>query len=263
LALKEQAPNLARRLENADLGALLAANEALEAIAEARLRSRILRGSEKSPKEKPIDELLAEGLRSALPGLAKELSNKEVRVRLAALYVLETLETEASPAVASVVLALKDSNSFVRWAAVRTLDRAGPLEASKAVPGLAGMIDDRSGDVRGSALHALARYGPAGKAAVPALARALAAPDAETRVLSAQALGAIGPDAAPAVLALTKALAAPETEARAAAAQALGKIGPAALSATAALQKALNDPDRDVRDAATGALLLIQPAPRS
>jgi HEAT repeat protein len=262
-ALKEQAPNLGRRLDDADLGALLAANEALEAIAEARLRSRILRASEKSFKEKPIDELLAEGLRSALPGLAKELSHKEVRVRLAALYVLETLETEAAPAVASVVLALKDPNSFVRWGAVRTLGGAAPFEADKAVPGLAGLIDDPSGDVRGSALHALARYGPAAKAAVPALMRALAAPDAETRVLSAQALGSIGPDAAPGVSALTKTLAAPETEARATAAHALGKIGPAALSATAALQKALNDRDSGVRQAATDALLLIQPPPRS
>jgi HEAT repeat protein len=263
LALKEQAPNLGRRLDDADLGALLAANEALEAIADARLRSRILRASEKSSKEKPIDELLAEGLRSALPGLAKELSHKEVRVRLAALYVLETLETEAAPVAASVVLALTDPNSVVRWGAVRTLGGAAPLEAGKAVPGLAGAIDDRSGDVRGSALHALARYGPAAKAAVPALTRALAAPDAETQVLSAQALGAIGPEAGPAVPALTKTLAAPETEARAASAQALGKIGPAALSATAALQKALSDPDSGVREAATDALLLVQPPPRS
>jgi HEAT repeat protein len=112
LALKEQGSNLGRRLDDANITALLATNEALEAIAEARLRSRLLRGTEKSSKEVPIDELLGEGLRSALPGLGKELSHKEVGVRLAALYVLETMETEAAPVADSVVEALKDSNSF-------------------------------------------------------------------------------------------------------------------------------------------------------
>ena len=189
VALKEQGSNLGRRLEDANITSLLAANEAFEAIAEARLRSRLLRRVEKPSKEEPIDELLGEGLRSALPGLEKELSHKEVPVRLAALYVLETLETEAAPVADSVVEALKDSNSFVRWGAVRTLGKTSPLKADKAVPALASLIDDRNGDVRGSVLQALAGYGRGAKAAVPALTRALAAPDGETQVLSAPRLG--------------------------------------------------------------------------
>jgi HEAT repeat protein len=263
IALKEQGSNLGRRLDDANISALLAANEALEAIAEARLRSRLLRETEKSSKDVPIDELIGEGLRSALPGLGKELSHKEVRVRLAALYVLETLETEAAPVADPVVEALKDSNSFVRWGAVRTLGQTAPLKADKAAPALALLIDDRNGDVRGSVLQALARYGRAAKAAVPALTRALAAPDEETQVLSARALGSIGADAGPAVPALIKALAASESEVRVASAQALGKIGPPALSASQALQKALNDPDNRVRQAATDALFQIQPQPNS
>jgi HEAT repeat protein len=254
--LKDQVPKLVQRLSDPDLRCCLAVNQALEATAGARSRLRQIRQTGAGPAEKQLDDVMAEGLRTALPALSKELSHKEVRVRLAALYVLETLDVEAVPAAGALAAALKNDNSFVRWGAVRALGKMAPLEADKAVPGLAGVVEDANGDVRGTALFALQRYRRSAKAAVPALTRALKREDAEMRVLAIQALGAVGPEARPAVPGLVDALAAKETEVRAEAAKALGRIDPSNREAEAALIKALNDPESEVRMAASDALLV-------
>jgi len=227
-------------------------------VATTRFRLRSLRHADAKATDPPLDDLLGEGLRVALPGLIKELSHKEVRVRLATLYVLETMEAESAPAAGAVADALKDGDAFVRWGAARVLGKMAPLQADKAVPGLAGVVADANGDVRSTALAALPRYGRAAKAAIPALRRVLNQGDGSARMLAIQALAAMGPEAEPALTELVAALSATETDIRAAAAQALGKIGPAARPAEDALRKALNDPGRQVRQAAGDALLVIR-----
>src|SRR5262249_22754691 len=161
---------------DADLTVCLAANEALEAVADLRLRllaeaAAVDRITDDKPAA-PADDPLRDGLRAALRPLAEELAHKNVRVRLAALYVLESLEAEAAPLAAGIVAALQDDDVFVRWAAARTLGKMAPLEADKAVPELARRLDDANGDVRATAVAALERYGPQAKAAVPELRRA-------------------------------------------------------------------------------------------
>lgn len=254
-ALAAAVPQLAPLLGDADRDARLAANAALEANAEAKLK--LHSDGDAAATEKPSDRLLGEALATTVPALVKELADKDVRIRLAALYVLETMESDAAAATGPLAEALKDNDSFVRWGAARALGRMAPAGGEKAVTGLVTVADDLNGDVRATALAALARYGALSKPAVPVLATVLAGKrDVETRVLAARALGAIGAvGGPPAAEALAAALIASEPDLRRAAAVALRDLGPANRPAQSALLRALSDSDADVRKSAADALL--------
>jgi HEAT repeat protein len=265
-ALVDQTAPVTRALADSDQAVCQTACEALETLAATRLRLNrqavaAARFSQPGAKEKLFDDLLQPALRGAVPGLVSLLSHKEVPLRLAALYVLETLEGEAAPATDALIKALQDENPFVRWGAVRALGKIAPIGADKAVVPLAKLLDDDNGDVRITTVAALTQFGPAAKTAAPALGKvATGAEEPEMRVAALQALAAIGPDAQPAVADMAKALTASEKNVRTAAAEALGKLGPSAKGARDALLKALNDPDAEVRLAAGEALLNILPA---
>jgi HEAT repeat protein len=262
-AFTRQVPAIIKSLSDADPLTGLAAAEALEAVGEVRQKLRRLFAS--VPPYEPgappfaVDPRLGEALREAVPDLAKQVSGKkEVRLRLACLYALESLADAAAPATPALVEALKDDNAYVRWGAVRVLGRVAPAEAERAVPGLAPLLKDKNEYVRATTALVLTRYGPAAKAAVPALDEAAKTGEARFRILAVRALEAIGPDAAPAVATLAAALTADEPEVRVAAARALGKLGKLAAKAAPALEKALDDPDAEVRLAASEALLLLR-----
>jgi HEAT repeat protein len=264
-ALGGQVRGLAALVEDPDLHVCVAANEALETLAEARRRlrqyresvPRTQRGGEESKDAPRSEDRLLDGLLEAIPALARAVAAKEkdVERRLASLYVLETLADEARPAAGPLVQALKDGNAFIRWGAARALGKmAAPPPAGAAV-GLGGVLNDDSADVRLTAYAALQHYGPAAKEAVPALARAAANEDPEGRLLAIHTLAALGKEGKPAAPALVQALSAREVRVRAAAAEVLGKLGPPDGEIAAALRKALNDPEADVRAAASVALL--------
>jgi HEAT repeat protein len=256
--IRDQIPHLTELLQEAkesDVKARLAGNQALEAAADLRLSW--LRRLGKPAPGKAADDPLRAALQATVPLLAKELSHQEVRVKLAALYVLESLGAEAGPAGPDLVKTLQDNDSFVRWGAIRALGKMAPLHA-EAVPELAKLLRDKNGDVRVTAAAALERYGPAAKAAVGELAAALKHKDPQTRRWVLTALTALGTEASPAVPELIAALRAPEEETRSEAAGLLGKLGAAARPAREALQKALDDPSASVREAASGALLTIK-----
>ncbi|HLN27396.1 MAG TPA: HEAT repeat domain-containing protein [Gemmataceae bacterium] len=254
--LSDQVPTVGQRLHDREPEVTQAANQALEALADAR--TLWLRLSTLAAVGKEAEDPLGGVLRSAAPLLGNELANKNLQIRLGALYALESLEALAVPAIDPVVKALKDENPFVRWAAARTLGKIAPLEPEKAVPGLAVTVNDANGDVRLSTLVALNRYGSAAKAAVPALDRAVSQGSRDLRALTIQTLAAIGPSAKPTLPTLIKALSAKEAPVREAAAKALGAIAPTAPEAAQALLKALDDSNSDVRQAASDALLVIQ-----
>jgi HEAT repeat protein len=258
-ALNTQLTGLADGLRDNDLGVCLAAHDVLETMAGARLdflrkASAVAEAAKELDAGKPLQDTVGEGVQKLLPTLGTELTHEEVRVRLASLYVLETLEGEAGPVAGAIVQALKDDNAFVRWGAVRALGRMAPREAARAVPGLATQVNDKHRDVRLAALAALERYGPHANSAVPVISRALFHKDADTRFWSARALAAIGKEATTAVPALAKSLADPEPDVRYEAVKALAKMGPTALTAVDALQKALEDPDIRVRQVASDIL---------
>jgi HEAT repeat protein len=251
---------LIKLLDDANLDVCLAAGKSLEALAGAR---RMLKDGAKTRlvaarnggSDTSGAGALDKGLEAAVPVLGKKLAHSDVRIRLAALYVLETLEQAAAPVAEEVVKALRDPNSFVRWGACRTLGKIAPLEPDKAVPGLAPLLEDENWDVRITAAAALERYGPAAKAAAPALAKAVNRGKPEIRLWVIRAVVAVGPEARPAVPALVTALADPDERIRAAAAKALGKFRPHAPAALEALRKGLGDSAADVREAASDALL--------
>lgn len=251
--------NVGRSLANPDAAISRAACEALEAIPPGRRRlvskAATITAFAKDP---PAEDPLGPELRKLVPALAALTSDKEVTVRLAALYALEELEEDAAQAVDALIKALQDTDPFVRWAAVRVLGKMAPKAAAAAVPGLASVLADENGDVRVTAAAALERYGREAKAAVPALAKAAGGDEAEMSLLAIRALSAIGPEAAPAVPALAKALSAPAATVRVQAAQVLGRLGAAARPAADALKKALDDSDADVRRTAAEALLAIR-----
>lgn len=260
-AVTGQMAGVVRALGAADVTVCLAANQALEDIAGARAtllrqETTAARLAENAAKAKPPADVL-ETLATAVPELAKLLSHKEVRVRLAAIYVLETLEGMAAPVAGELAKALADSDPFVRWGAARALGNMAPAQTATAVPALAKVLDDDNGDVRVTASAALERYGPAAKGAVAELAKAANQRDVESRLWAIRALAAMGKDGQPAVAGLATALAATEPQVRLAAAKALGKMGPVAKEAAPALRKALDDSNADVRRAASEALLAI------
>jgi HEAT repeat protein len=260
LAFKEQIPALGRALDDADARAAVKAAEVLEALAEVqqRLRPPAANSPPAAPADK-ADDPLGEALRAAVPLLARHLTaQKEVRLQLACLYVLESLRQDAAAAVPEVVQALKDPNAYVRWGAVRVLGRLAPLEADRAVPCLAPLLKDDNEYVRATTVLVLARYGPKVKAAVPALRDAAKSSDAGLRLLAIKALLAAGLEGAPAVPELGQALAADDVEVRLAAVEALKRLGPLARDAEKPLRRALDDPDDQVRLLAAEALLRLR-----
>jgi HEAT repeat protein len=258
MAVNKQTPAVVALLEDADLKVCLAAHQVLEGIAAER---RNLRGAtiasrdEKGPADqtKRLDAILV-----ALPKLKGNLAKeKQLRVRLAALYVLETLGDEAAGVVDEVTKIAEDQNGFVRWGAVRVLHNMAQEQAEKAVPALARRLTDDNKTVRLAAAQALARYGRQAKPAVKALEMALGDSEPQVRLAATNALAAIGPPARQASDAIIKLLLDTEQkpELRSAAAKALGRFGSLQESAKKTLTQALDDHDFSVRQAASETLL--------
>jgi len=257
--LQKQVPAVMRGLKDENVAAAVAAHEALEAFGD--LRGKIRSGKAKAPAPKPNEKekpaTFGENLRDALPALKRNLKHTDLRLRLAVLYALESLDEDGEPAVGDVIAALNDENLFIRWGSARVLANLAPRAGKEAVPVLADLLQDPDADVRGSAVLALKHHGPQAAKATAKLAEVVKKGDLEMRLDAIQALQAIGPEARSAAPALIEALSAKEKEVRQRAAEALGQIAPADEKAREALSKALLDPDADVRQAASLALLPV------
>ena len=213
--------------------------------------------SDKSPFD-PLDE----GLRHATGSLIKVLaSSSDAKVRLTAVEDIELL----GPAIAAysatvgdaVVLALRDSDRFVRWAAARAIGKLGFVSPAKAVGPLAAMLLDSDFDLQMVAISTLATYGPDAGDAVPNLVRAVERGDSDVRANAMRTLAIIGTDTQPAVAASIRALTDDKPATRKQAADLLGRFGAKAKAAVPALKSATEDADPDVRRAAAQAILNI------
>ena len=109
------------------------------------------------------------------------------------------------------------------------------------MPALVDALAREEGYGRGGASTALAKMGPAARAAVPALVQGLEAADGERRWKAARTLGRIGPAAEAAVPALIAHLSDPHEYVRAHAARALGRIGVRSLGVDRGLARAVRD----------------------
>ena len=210
--------------------------------------------------------------------------------------VLESLGTEAFPAVGVITQALHDSDIFVRWSAARTLGELVKTDAAKtkfsaeqaqaAVVGTTALLRDQDLGVRLAAATALERFGPRARSAAPTLTRMinhsqteaalnftpgpntepeLITGDPTVRITVLRALEAIGGEEIQRALPeVVIALNDHDEVVRQAAADTIGRAGPKAPPAyreqlVRALGKALADPEGDVRRSVSGALLRLMP----
>jgi len=247
-ALRAQGAALACAAADADPRVRLATRQALENLAEARVR--LLRrasssvaapqtggdpeGGARSARYLLEDPLLA-GLRQALPALTAGVSDADAEARLAAIDVLEALGRQAAPAAPALVVALSDHDRFVRWAAARALGKIRPPDVGTVVPALARLLGDGDRDVALSALAALAAFGPGARAALPALLEAAQAREPELRMAALRALESIGSEDAASLAALSAALTDTDSRVREVATEVLESAVPSRREAVKAL----------------------------
>ncbi len=230
---------------------------------------------------------LGPSAREAIPALLQAIKSKDWGLRATAAAALGSIGDAV--AVPALVLLLKDK---VGAAATKALGLIG-ADAAEAVPALVDVLATaKSSDGRLIAAEALARIGPAAKAATPALIRRLDDRDADVRIRAAQSLVQLGAGAE-AVPSLVKRLKDPQRFVRMHMARALWKIagderalrtliagldesqannirslavdglldiGPAAKEAVPALIKALPVTENKVGERAAEALRRIDPA---
>jgi HEAT repeat protein len=203
--------------------------------------------------------------RPAVPALCK-LLDKRPELGNAIVTVLKQIGPEPAaviPALERLVLLPEPRDSGGPYPsglgdAVAYLGDLG-MEAAPALVRIVSAKDAR--DLRAYAADALARLGPAAKAATPALTAALRDPEPFVRQAAAKALFKITGDAGPSVDALQQGLR-PDDVSVADVGQ-LGQMGPAAAKALPALQKLLKDetakaePGPDGKDNQTVAALKL------
>jgi HEAT repeat protein len=121
--------------------------------------------------------------------LAKLLSDKEPRVRVAALHGLADCGPAAAFSVPAVLDRLQDPSQDVRLAALVVLKECGPA-AEPAIPMLRKLCDDK--DVGSAAVSVLGSVGPP---AIPALVELLRHSDPGLRASAVRSLASMGPRA--------------------------------------------------------------------
>jgi HEAT repeat protein len=257
LTLQAHAQFVGRALQDFDPEVRQTALHALEETAHARRRLLDRAASAQAGAGTKLVGEKAPGEGMPISAIAALLRQKDTRVRLAALDILEAVGSAAESAAPAIVRQLSDSNQFVRWAAARALAKIGPADAEHAVPALTQMLSDPDSDLQIIAATALAMYGPAASSALLPLTAALASENPALRVVALHALDRIGPDAAPALAAIRDALEDRDTQVRASAARLLGKFGPSARDSLNSLHSRLDDSSPAVRSAAQEAMRRI------
>ncbi|HZV04507.1 MAG TPA: HEAT repeat domain-containing protein [Gemmataceae bacterium] len=153
-ALHDLGPILEHFLHNDDPETRILTHKALEDMGVARGRwLHRCAACRNGTDEKLLGELLHE----TVPGLAEELAHPDVRVRRSALDVLETSGSLALPALPALTRALRDSDRFVRWSAVRTVGNLGPAAAPQTIDDLTRLLRDPDVELRKAAANALER----------------------------------------------------------------------------------------------------------
>ncbi len=271
IALRAQEPMLARSLEDGNGQVRLAALEALEniAIARIRLKKRVqsvpVVSDEKMKDDRGNRDLLKANdplelfVGKNLGSILNLLRDPDAKARRMAVAFLELIEEAATPALPLLATSLADEDRYVRRTAARTIANIAPDKAAMAVPGLANLLSDSDLGVRRAAAKTLTEIGPLAQAAVPALAKAVVNGDAVARVDAMEALRSIGPDAGKAAVPqLIEALRYPDDpRVKSQAAKVLGSFKGAAAAAIPELQHALGDGSQEVRDSASQAILEI------
>jgi HEAT repeat protein len=197
------------------------------------------------PKYKDKGDDVTTAIRAALT------SDKDAKVRTAAVVALGKLDRMGFSGVPDLTAALKDKDAGPRAAAAEALGDFSRIDAEiarDAIPALTQAVSDPETSVRLQAAFAIGRMGAVAESSVPTLAAALAKEkDLAVRKEIVKSLGGMGTAAAPAASAILKLLHDDNAEIRQAAALGLSKIGPEASTALPELLKAARDRDKSVR----------------
>jgi HEAT repeat protein len=185
--------------------------------------------------------------------LTAQLQSTDADQRIAAADALRELGPSAGSAVPALARCLTDLHPGLRQAAARALGEMRN-DAEPAQRALQAVLNDPEMSVRMTAAWSLHRLDPDGDRHIPVLTSAMRAGEGGTIV----AVGRLGPQARWALPTLTGLLRDERPGVRRLAADAIGKIGPDA-AARAALQQATQDPDDRVRAAASAALQPVPP----
>ncbi|WP_334810266.1 HEAT repeat domain-containing protein [Nostoc sp.] len=180
---------------------------------------------------------------SKIAPLIEKLIDNDAHIRSLAADALVNI---GSPAVPSLIEALKNQDINLRWHAASVLGDLG-AEAAPAVSALSAALQDEDGQVRLYATLALGNIGTAAKAAVPSLMAALQDKEQFVRIYVPSALRKIGVEAKVAVPVLTAALKDKNPTVRYNSAYALGAMGTEAVSSVSNLIALLNDSQFYVR----------------
>jgi HEAT repeat protein len=128
-----------------------------------------------------------------VPGLMRDLRDRDASVRVRAAKALGTLGPAGKPAVPLLVEALKDSDADVRALSLKALRQIGVNTGGGEVGVYAEELRDPSPGVRLQAAKALGQLGPAAAAAAQALLEATTDSDKDVRRQASDALNRVQP----------------------------------------------------------------------
>lgn len=155
----------------------------------------------------------------AAPTLIHALGDPDVFVRWEAIRILGDIKPD-NDAVPGLARQLFDEDLDLRLAAAATLEKFGPA-ARAALPQLIATLNRGDPEIRIAVIEAIASQGKQATSAIPALIQALDADNAKVVTASANALDAFGKEARAAIPALQRHLEHPDAQARRAVSEAL------------------------------------------
>lgn len=149
--------------------------EAIDAIGGDRMAAvgplrASLTASDVRTRGKAIKRLGLLKAKSALPDLMAALKDSDSQIRYLALKAISTLGVSSEISISAIIEATRDREPFVRDAAATALGTAS-TNPKDIVPILIGLIGDEEEEVRNAAVDALSTFGPNAKDAVPAIVK--------------------------------------------------------------------------------------------
>jgi len=216
-----------------------------------------LKNRDISERQAALRELNMLGAESAagVPLLVSALSDDNEEIRQIVTAVLGKIGKPAVPALAQ---ALKNDGVLVRRQALLALSRVG-RDGKEAVPAVVAAVKDDSKDVRSFAVAALLKIDPEGPAILPALKQTLQDADKGVRIGAVYTLEDLARKEMSAHPLLLETLKNRDWEVRLAGAATLTRLGTNIKGAAAELKAALKDEDARVRNSVALALATVVP----
>jgi len=109
----------------------------------------------------------------AIPALTNTWSHSKPAIRRSGFTALVDMGTNAETALPFLVMALRDADPDIRWAAALAMWHVGSTQPALVIPPLVKSLDESDTRVSRTAIGSLGRFGARAKAAVPRLTELL------------------------------------------------------------------------------------------